>query len=851
VVVRLQVRHDTKANWEFHNPLLSVGEIGIEIDNEVTPNRMKIGNGTDRWDNLPFYDEAFIHASEVDEDILGEKTFKNPITMDCNLIITEGHSINGQIERAEQDSIGNIISDYYQRRLAFSNYLVNENVDWNELLAEGTYSVDATEVGFSVLNHTPYDLSPNMCSSGILTVARACNNRLVQIYTPISFVGQSENTIMSVVYRTDDAVIQDDTVYHNWSSWTTYTASDTSIVHTTGNEIIRGSKTFENSLSVLGDTLTLGNVESPTLYIKKNENVLIEDNSADALYIATNSANIKLRPNGRNNTTGEVTIDSAGIINGKITKDSEGNTITNTYVKKEDLATSTRPIVVRDVELLSADDFPIEFESILDRKIESFDIHTLTVNGTPIIEEDGIITGFSTSNYLSLATIIDTTKPWTIKMDITTANLGVQQGIFMLSQYFYLTFSTDKSLQLRTTDNNMANWVGTDSALADDTNYYIECGYDGTKIFLNCQAENGELIESSKTPSSYSGVSNLSLQSIGNYTTYPFKGSINFKSFAIEVDGEEIFNTHRKQIDIIKADNYGMSGSPLPTISSDGVASGFSATGRITAVNLSVNNNFEISFNIKTGTNSAEYQTILRAYGTSESQHLFTIGLNYGKLLFSTDSITRNTVSLQENTEYTIVLDISGTNYSVRLDEDEAYNGSIDTASFSTINLSLGSSGSDNPFTGSIDLNTLQVIRNEVVVYQPCLRIPYVYSRHGVKIVDMKYKDRVNDCYEQFRTGNYFVIDEENGLFQMPHDTLDGSVRTIASYRNGKVSYEYNTDLECIQTGACTSGTRYTFPKPFADNNYVLPVACSSRDKDGFTPSSTTDFIAKGRITLG
>ena len=39
MVIRLQVRHDTKANWETQNPVLAVGELGIETDN---PNGIKI-----------------------------------------------------------------------------------------------------------------------------------------------------------------------------------------------------------------------------------------------------------------------------------------------------------------------------------------------------------------------------------------------------------------------------------------------------------------------------------------------------------------------------------------------------------------------------------------------------------------------------------------------------------------------------------------------------------------------------------------------------------------------------------------------------------------------------------------
>ena len=51
---RIQVRRDTKANWEDVNPILAVGELGFEVDN----NRLKIGNGVSAWKTLPYITET-------------------------------------------------------------------------------------------------------------------------------------------------------------------------------------------------------------------------------------------------------------------------------------------------------------------------------------------------------------------------------------------------------------------------------------------------------------------------------------------------------------------------------------------------------------------------------------------------------------------------------------------------------------------------------------------------------------------------------------------------------------------------------------------------------------------------
>lgn len=51
-VAKIQQRRGTTAEWESANPVLSVGEIGFEIDT----NQMKIGDGTSAWTALPYFE---------------------------------------------------------------------------------------------------------------------------------------------------------------------------------------------------------------------------------------------------------------------------------------------------------------------------------------------------------------------------------------------------------------------------------------------------------------------------------------------------------------------------------------------------------------------------------------------------------------------------------------------------------------------------------------------------------------------------------------------------------------------------------------------------------------------------
>lgn len=58
---RIQLRNDSPSNWAAANPVLLAGEIGLEIDS--ARNRMKIGDGTTAWNDLPYFLDA--HEEEV------------------------------------------------------------------------------------------------------------------------------------------------------------------------------------------------------------------------------------------------------------------------------------------------------------------------------------------------------------------------------------------------------------------------------------------------------------------------------------------------------------------------------------------------------------------------------------------------------------------------------------------------------------------------------------------------------------------------------------------------------------------------------------------------------------------
>jgi len=62
MAVKIQLRRDTAANWNSNNPILAEGEIGVELDT----NRMKVGDGSTHWNDLPYtFENYYVKIGET------------------------------------------------------------------------------------------------------------------------------------------------------------------------------------------------------------------------------------------------------------------------------------------------------------------------------------------------------------------------------------------------------------------------------------------------------------------------------------------------------------------------------------------------------------------------------------------------------------------------------------------------------------------------------------------------------------------------------------------------------------------------------------------------------------------
>lgn len=79
MAVNIQLRRDSAAQWTVINPILAEGELGYELDTR----RLKVGNGVDRWVDLPY------SLSKDHNDLTGrDQENAHPISAITNLAPT-------------------------------------------------------------------------------------------------------------------------------------------------------------------------------------------------------------------------------------------------------------------------------------------------------------------------------------------------------------------------------------------------------------------------------------------------------------------------------------------------------------------------------------------------------------------------------------------------------------------------------------------------------------------------------------------------------------------------------------------------------------------------------------------
>ena len=252
-----------------------------------------------------------------------------------------------------------------------------------------------------------------------------------------------------------------------------------------------------------------------------------------------------------------------------------------------------------------------------------------------------------------------------------------------------------------------------------------------------------------------------------------------------------------------------------PTITDDGIASGFSGSNYIKipyewAKNVT---NFKITGKFKVE-NSVQGNNSILGYVTSG----YTMGLSFNSTTINwfaikTSSDTSEDVNLYQrysitpNIDYSYELQLNNNLYTFRLFDDTGsavVNISKSTnAPFSITSnyLRLGVSGNYYPsnfMAGSIDLKYFSITVDGEEVFNgikdltqydtytlpssEVITIPYILSVDGVKIVDVAYKPLVDQLYTETGMGNYIIIDETNKTFRLPLPDIYSQIENKTSF---------------------------------------------------------------------
>lgn len=462
----------------------------------------------------------------------------------------------------------------------------------------------------------------------------------------------------------------------------------------------------------------------------------------------------------------------------------------------------------------------------------TFDLSKFTKVGSPIITNDGIINNLIyNTNYIKTQYTVpaSTANSWAVKINRFKVNsLASGQRLFSFnSNNTFLSIETDGKLKIfvsSSTTGDIANNQYANYTVSLNEVIDVELRFTGTAYEVWVNGVKTYSINSTTKIS----VDQVFVVYSGGTGYAPCIGEHDLKQFSITVDGIPVFSGNKTGIDTIKPVDYTTVGTP--TISADGIASGFSADDYLTTSilsTLSTTQTFKILSKIRftSSPNGTLFglENKLRIIYNSTSQRIElryvtanTIWAN--SLLY----ISNSTLPIQVNKDYYIGVEYDGININLIYSTDlgKTWNVASSRAEASGISgistLGIGRNYNETGYLyGNLDLNAFKIYVDGDLVYQPCLLIPYTESSTGSKIVDVAYRDRVIDVYEQFGSANYYTIDETNQNATLPMGEIYGFIEQKQNSIDNifeKIVPIYNDNLR-IEIGH----SAYTTP----DNGYI------------------------------
>ena len=180
----------------------------------------------------------------------------------------------------------------------------------------------------------------------------------------------------------------------------------------------------------------------------------------------------------------------------------------------------------------------------------AFDSSKITTVGTPTIADDGVVSDFSTSNYVKTSINIDgSITKIREKFHISTFENTTISELYR-SNCFVLMIGTGNNYNLRARVGNAVenNWLMVNYTMLPNKDYIGECIINKTTKLatLNLYDENNNLLSSYTNTTPFVSITltdedNTVTIGYGNNRAFT-NGSIDLKYFSITVDGKEVYN---------------------------------------------------------------------------------------------------------------------------------------------------------------------------------------------------------------------------------------------------------------------------------------------------------------------
>lgn len=365
---------------------------------------------------------------------------------------------------------------------------------------------------------------------------------------------------------------------------------------------------------------------------------------------------------------------------------------------------------------------------------QSYDVayykyNNFTVFGSPTIDENGVASGFSGSNYIVTSTRFPTSFNTWEKVVCFTTSSDITTKQYIFSEYTdsgtIIGIYNSKlimSASSGTTDWSIMNDVAGITTLSANTKYWVKMSYTGTQYITYLSttgAFNGEETTENTTTNSTKitggNYSAIGVQYYNGSTFQPFYGTVDLGETYIKVDGSIWWKTKSEYT----YDNFTTTGSP--TISADGIVSGFSRYNYISLPEIFNPGASTWEQQIKFTTGSSLSYSHQRLTGTptdmkgganiviqSDKLELWLTSTNNSWNIYTGDYPSASI--LQTNTTYWVKLIFDGSKYVLSYSTDGTSFTDIitvnnSTAVTSTQAMSFGAGSGNSPFYGSIDLS--------------------------------------------------------------------------------------------------------------------------------------------------